>query len=327
MSKKFLGKKAKIEVALELDGRCPNLIAVAKNVAARTGMTLRLAHVVEPFSDAYPPTLVDLKGPLADVVEAIDASRQLSAEAKLRAAAPGTGDAETCLLVGRPSRALMVDAEVVNAAMILVGAGARSSGSYSVMPAGISTALQLMAEANRPVMVVGANCERDLAAPRLKMLIADDLTPGSEDAVRAGLDFARALGDVDVLHLHVNPLTEARLEAAVAEIRASPATSAAREVDAAEVFARTQAHLQALLAERAPEHRALLSIKGSTCVTEVVVGDAADAIDAAAARIGADIVVFGRHRRLHLGAWSWGKMPHREMLAQKRIVLLVPPQS
>lgn len=326
MSKHYMGTRAVVDVAVGLDQDCKALIGVARQISLRTGMRLRLVHAVDPFACGLPAPLIDVAGPLGDYAGVVDDCRKRAAEKRLEVLQMELTrlSPEKHVTLGHPADAVMADATANDVQLILAGAGRRT---YDATLRGFSTALRLMAEAAQPVVIVGQACERDLNRPRLKMLVADDLTPSSEAAMRNGLDFARALGDTDILHVHVNPVTAARVHEVALALNKNAEAPQGDAFDENEVLAAVDFRLRESLATRAPERRALLAARGCTYRTEIATGGTvAEAVKHLAEDHDADIVVFGRHHGLHRHPFAFGKVSHREMLAQKRIVMIVPPQ-
>lgn len=323
MSKRFMGAHAKIEVALALDEHSAGLIEFAGQLAERTDVGLRFVHAVPPMASAHPSVLFGLNGPLAAVSDQWDMAHYERMGQRLREL---VADAEhprreVALLRGEAADVIMADAEANGAALLLLGAG---HSSYRHVPPGMSTCLSVLAWANRPVMVAPYLPMGHLGKKRLKMLIADDLTLGSETAVRVGLDLARALGSVDVLHVHISKLTPHAISELTQTIarRTNPDGGLALEAD--KLYALTERRLQEAMALRAPEHTALLPGRGSTYAYEVIAGDIRDELSALADRFAADIMVFGRHQGLKRHPLALGRVTHRAMLEQKRLLVVAP---
>lgn len=341
MSKRFMDQKAKILVALNLNEQAPRLIDLAKAISHRTGLGIRLVHVVEPtLREVYPGTL-DITGAIHDAADEIDEANIREARETLfqlehdylgKAPEGSTelssvaGTVERLVLVGQPAEAITAEATLNGAAFILCGAGAKHT---HYVPVGFSTALSLMTTAPCPVLVQGAHATQDLSRGRVKLMIADDLSSVGLDALVTGLDFARALGQTDVLHMTVGPTSQKWFVALKERLGggAQPTEKSKSKLDAHELLMGVTAQLDTKLKERAPEHVAMLPTKEGNYRTMVYHGrDIAGEVTQASKDVGADIVVYGRHRAFHREPWALGKIAWHEMLTGERLVLIAPPQ-
>jgi nucleotide-binding universal stress UspA family protein len=326
MSKLFMGPSCKALITLALDETDASVLDVARLLSTRAGHTLRLFHATPSFARHLPALLVDAGGPLSDLSEAVDESREISAEAALRKVAAGLeapAAPETSVAVGRPVETILADAVSNRARLIVVG---RAAPSYERVPKSWSTVLRLVASAPVPVVVADPQRDPSRLDRRLKMLIADDLALGGEDTALVGLDLARALGGVDILHLHVNPVTMQTVHEALRDLAARDPNAAASFV-AGELVERSRQRLSGVLEERASARLPLLESRGCTYQAAVASGDALLEIEREAAAFGADLLIFGRHRTASNSPDILGKIPHASMLREGRIVVVVPPRS
>ena len=338
MSKRFMDPKSKILIALNFDEQAPRLLELAKKISERTGLGIRLVHVIEPtLREVYPGTL-DITGAIRDAAEEIDEANTREARERLfqyerdyfqgspqkSPTESGRGTVERTVLMGMTADAIIAEATLNNAALILCGAGSKHS---HYVPVGFSTALSLMTGAPCPVMVQGINCTHDLKGSRMKLMIADDLSPAGLDAVMTGLDMARALGRTDVLHMTVGPTSQNWFLALKGRLTSQDKDKSQAQIDAHELLTGVTAKLDTKLRERAPEHVALLPTRESNYKTLVVHGrDTAEEVARASKDFGADIVVYGRHRAFHREPWALGKIAWHEMMAGERLLLVAPPQ-
>lgn len=331
MSKHFMGNKNRIVVAANFDVALQRLIQDARDIAERTGMNLHFVHAIEPIADEAPRSLLRHLEDLTSVYDAIDESRQLQAEQRLQEILGQTDTEDMAILSGDPVRAVLAEALCNHAPLIMVAA---TASSYKFVPSGFSTALRLMAESQVPVLVVPYHKDhlesmrsRHWTKKRLKLLVADDLSPEGQDVVMTALDFARGLGEADVLHIHVSNITEGRISALMAEISTRSGIPNARK-DAHDIALAVRKSADESLRERAPERIPLLEARGGTYRYEVVSGNPDEEITKAAEAFEADIICFGQHRPSHKSQHPFGvgKIPLQSMLDQKRLVMIVPPR-
>jgi nucleotide-binding universal stress UspA family protein len=335
MSKRFMDPKGKILVAINFDAQTPRLLELARALSARTGLGVKLIHVVEPtLRDAYPGTL-DLTGAIRDAADEIDENNIKDARERLfayerdffPAKASSNGDTtadkrwptvERVALIGQPAEAIVAEATLNGAALILCGAGPKHQ---HFLPKGFSTALSLMTHAPCSVMVQGVECSRDVLRAPTKLMIADDMGQAGEEATITGLDLARALGNTDVLHITVGPTSQNWFIALKERLAMKEKNHGA--LDAHELLTGVTAELDKKLRTRAPEHVALLATRGGHYETRVMHGrDVPQEVFQASKDFGADIVVYGRHRLLHRDPWTLGKIPWSDMLDTERLVVV-----
>lgn len=334
MSKRFMDPKGKLIVAVNFNGMATQLVELARAMSTRTGLGLRLVHVVEPtLRDVYPGS-IDVTGALRDAADEIDEQNLARAKEQLFQMErdllgdrpPSASPVERCVLMGQPAEALMADATLNHAALILCGAMATP---LPITPTGMSTALTLMSQAPCPVMVTTPQCSHNLSSGPIRMIIADDLYPSSLSAVVTGLDLARALGQSEVLHLTVSSLTQGWIRETLETLRQKAGGAPRPEGGLEAAFVSHRTNLEERLRQRAPEHVSLLATKNGSYKTAVVQGrNIAEDIRQAAKDFGAALVIYGRHQTLHRTPLALGKIPWHQMLQGDRLIMVAPsPES
>jgi nucleotide-binding universal stress UspA family protein len=313
MSKRFLGPANRFAVGIGFDATDLDVVAAAAALAGRTRMTARLVHALAPLFGSASVRHSPLAGLLEESAAEIWSQRHAATIAGLgdRAAClpPGT-PYEVAAVPGSPAAALIADAVTTDARLLLVGGG--------------STAQRLLAEAPLPVLAIPHGFRLQAGPERLSILIADDLSAACEPVAQAGLDLARALGNADVTHLHVSAVTAERVER-LAVWAANALRREGRTLEPREVVRQTEAIIADGLARRAASHAGLLGTTGGTYSAVVTTAHSArEEIAAAAQRVGADLIVCGRHRAMHLAPFRLGRVPGGVLAAQERAVLVVP---
>ena len=142
-----------------------------------------------------------------------------------------------------------------------------------------------------------------------KLLIATDLSDGSEVALRTGLELARALG-AQVVILHV---IEAVLEAKTWFLPDSAAVEAVRKTVASEA----DVVRDRLVAQVA-------AFGGGPAEVLVRYGRPGDEIPACAEEVGADLIVVGTHGRRGFQRAIMGEVASRVARTAGRAVLAIP---
>ncbi len=325
MKQSFMDQNQYVVVAVAFDRHTMSLSHAAAELCRKTGKRLCLAHLVEPWAEL--PTSRAFGGdddPLWNVTQAVEASSRDQAEDRfqeiIEALGPGT-DPRIEIRNGKPAVELAAIAADVGAALMLVGA---DYGNVKFLPRGFSTAMSLMASATCPVCVMDGNTPTHFLHDPARLLLADDLGPEAEAAVAFGYGLAAAMERSEVHHVHVNGLTFDSLKAGLNTAAATAHTPLDAVASSEEVYDALISRLKEKLEARAQPHRDYLDAAGGQIVTEVLTGDVNEQIGSLTASVEPDLLIFGRHQAYHSGPFFLGRLPFRQMLAQKRPIVVVP---
>lgn len=204
------------------------------------------------------------------------------------------------LLQGPPATQLVEKAKEKEACMILVGA---REGDHRFIPPVFSVPLSLFNQSPIPVMVVREGTTSFWRDEGLKVLVADDLTPGGEKAVAfAESLLSKASAPSQLELLHVNPLTEelflSGLNSALASARQSPLQG----LDAKAALQAMHQEFEKALSKRL--HGGDLKAK-----IHIRSGKVEEELSMVADQLGVDLIVFGRHKGLHRNPFYFGRVP------------------
>jgi len=313
-------------IATAFDAQTSALVASALTLARRFQVKLRFVSVVEtqwenpvidtPYYGVSPLVLSEVRE--QELEERRGKMKELLA--KLPADVVAEGD----VFAGDATQGLIADAIVHGANLVMTAANIDSYGTFT--PRGFSKAMSLMAEAPLPVLVTSAQAPFDAGKPGFSILVSDDLQPDTEEAVRRGYELAAKLGKGTKLHhLHVHGDFREALGSVWSEIRTAVearlgTTEGARDrILAAEEAARLER-----LAERPGAYGAEAKAAGVEVKRLSEIGQVGDAIHEAAVDIGADLLVFGRHKWLRARPFIIGRVPLTAMLKAGRPLLVVP---
>lgn len=313
-------------IATAFDAQTTALVTSALTLARRFQMKLRFVSVVEtqwespvidtPFYGVSPLVLNEIRE--RDLAERRGKMKELLATLPADVAAEGD------VFVGDATPGLIADAIVHGANLILTAANVETYGPF--MPRGFSKAMSLMADAPLPVLVTSAQAPLDASRPGFSILVADDLQPDTEEAVRRGYELAAKLGKGTKLqHLHVHGDFREALGAVWSEIRTAVearlgTTEGARDrILAAESAARLER-----LAERPGAFAADAQAAGVEVKRVCELGQVGEEIHDAATDMDADLLVFGRHKWLRARPFVIGRVPLTAMLKAGRPLLVVP---
>jgi nucleotide-binding universal stress UspA family protein len=221
-----------------------------------------------------------------------------------------------------PAQGLLSEAETVRASLILLGAGTKADNFFTQ---GFSTVLTAMADARVPVLVVGPQCDRDFSKGGLRILLADDLRETTAQTMTTAAEWILKLNPSELLHLHVEELGLDRvrqvLGAATAELR----STVENDKLSADLMRALDVSLRERLQARLPDVRRMIEDRGGQLRTEVRrCAFVSDEIQRAADEFDADLIIFGRHQKVHQRPYMIGRVTYQAMLSQKRAVMVVP---
>ncbi len=324
LARHFRGTAAHIIVAVGLDEHTDALLRSASSLARRSGMSLRLVHVVEPWVGGYWSTAVAGGIPMMDIVQNVETEQIKMAEDKLTRLVERYGKDISCnyaVLRGIVADAILEDAAVSEAAMLITG----SAGEYQrFIPRGFSTALSLLAHAPIPVLVVPRDVELNFERPELKLLVADDLSTEARRIVATAFAFAAELDSPRLLHFHVNAMGADHVEDTMRKAVAAQRDSGDPGMIARDVAGTLLEAIKKGLAERVPQNRLAFDRAGGTYQVKIANGHPIEEVNAEAERLGADVLIFGRHQTFHRRPFLIGRVPFHAMLSRQQAVMVLP---
>lgn len=326
----FFQPRDGLAYSYEDEGR--RLIRAAQAIAKRSGASIRLVSICEESAfdvtsaATWTPSLSWRSLNLPEIMKAARKEACASSKRQLDALAQGASpevEITTHVLISKfAAQGLLAEAIIQEASLILLGAGTKGDNYFT---RGYSTPLAVMAETTVPTLVIGHACEADFTRPRLRVLVADDLREETARAMQGAVDWAMAVGSTDVFHVHIEELSadgvRQVLGQAVPELRSTADSTklAADLVQALETAFRSR------LAQRIQGADERLRAAGGSFRFEVRrCPYVRDEIERAADEFGADLIVFGRHQKVHRRPYLVGRVTYQAMLSQKRAVMIIP---
>ncbi len=320
-------------VAVAFDDQTAAVAATAVSLARQCRVPLHFLHVAEP--PLYESMALETPGyfALPPLIRAEEdrtlTERRRSMDAllaRLDPAAAATG----AVVQGDSVRMIISEAVAKRASLIIT---ASHPEAYRLMPSGFSTALSLMHEAPLPVLVLTQAASLDFSKEAWHILVADDLREATREAVRKAYELASKLPHSVVRQVHVHGDVREMLRDAWHDVRAhtpfrqqqelsdlsstTPQSPWSREYDA-----RRQQ-----LQQHGEPWRSDAAAHGVTAELDVRTGDVAQEIHQVSEDFAPDLMVFGRHKTLHIRPFLVGRMPLKAMLKEQRAVLVVPPAA
>lgn len=303
-------------VALSLTDNNNDLVQAAESLCMKTGMRLRLVNVYEQWADGVALGMIPI--PDIDIVLQLEATAK--AETKLREIASKVDrrlKVETQVLTGPIADAIISDAQVNNAALIICG---RRNPENSFLPSGFSTAMALLSHARIPVLVLHRDHTPNFVAKNITFIVADDLRNNTLTALQKSLDLAILL-DATVCHVHCASLSKSQIANMVS---ANMNPTIAKVLDQDELYASIVSNLGKKLRQRAEQIN--INLNDETYITKVIEGETIEGITAYAKTLkdSQNILVFGRHQKLHFKPFGIGQVPFKLMMSSKHPVLVIP---
>ncbi len=327
MYDRFKGKARRIILGVALEGDESNLLSAAVTLAQRTGMTLRLVHVTEPWrgrhlAATYPGEYISSQiSHMADEKHMRDAERRLQEVAQ---EFQGKALLETQVIYGYAAEGLRAEATAQRASLIMCGT---RHGKERLMPQGLSTAMDLMAHATVPVLVIPAGAGVKFAHPEWTILVADDLHDTSRDALGVAAELSYDLGKAKFVHFSVFEQSKKDMEEFATHVLQAMASNTIPHnpsFSVQNVIADARERVGHVMTERLGFVKNLLETHGGHYLQNVAFGDVTRELDAAVASEKPTLLVFGRHEMLHRRPFSIGKLPFHAMLNLNCPVMVVP---
>lgn len=328
MFDRFSGAQRNMVAGIALMDSDFNFVSSLNALAVRTGMSVHLVHVIEPWTAEYSNAFFPGEYTSSRVAEFAETKRIERAESKLKELATAFSPDVKCTFsveVGSIVNALTQEANRQRASLITCSL---IQGEPKFLPRVFSTPLNLMAEANVPVLIIPNETSLDFSDRHLRLLVCDNLEEASRSAIGTALELSLALKETDLIHLHVYPKPANDLKkwandvlALMTEHRLPVNPGFSPE----QVIENTEKEVKTKLALRLGFEKDLLETQGNGNYRQLVCFGEVDAeIHAVVKNESPDIVVFGRHHLIHKKPFAIGKVPFSAMLTVEKPILMVP---
>lgn len=300
-----------------------NLIDLAVYLTRQTYATLRVVHFCEPWASSSWISAYPEGGASIDMARYAEMKYLEETQTSMNLfvhTLPHDIRIQSQVIFGNPIDGLLEEAERHHASLIFCGAKQNDS---RLLFSGFSTAVGLMAAAERPVLVVPDGTtwkEKDVYT----ILICDDLSAEGETVIRAATRFGNTLKKARYVHLHVCNINDEEMENMADYVAEAMFTGIVRhDPHYSPRFALKDAmkHTNAILRERfmtqseAPDAEYYARCSG-TPVIGAILGQEEE--------WDVDFTILGHHQALHPKPLHFGKVPFRSMVGLRRPVLLVP---
>jgi nucleotide-binding universal stress UspA family protein len=315
-----------IIAAVQFDDQLPSLVDAAMGLARRFSAPLSLVNAyAEPqplLGVAAQPGYAALSRAIALDNEAVLVKQREQMRALVEKV-QGPLEIRGKVVVDTPAQGVLAEAAAHDARLIVT---ACNPGTYSMVPRGFSVALTLMATADVPVLALSSKSQLVFPANRrFRIMVCDDLEPGSLDAVHTAYDWAAKLGDVELTHLHVHGDMREVLQDYWADIAARTPYLRDHFATPEELWAEHEKERKAALAARAGKVAAQAAAAGVQIDQQCrFANDVREELSLATEELAPDLIVFGRHKLLKTKPYLLGRVPLKAMVDFGRPVLVVP---
>lgn len=298
----------------------------ASDFAHRFNFDLRLVHALDLLR--FRPWLVDVgeRLELSDLERLTTEAARHEAEAALEEVARRLRQNDDVSIAAIDAGGMTVADALASAAAagdaVMIVAGALTARPR-LLQSGLTTLFGLVSRSPLPVLVLGEESAVDFSRSEMRILLADDLSPDCDEAVRTAFALATAAGTARLVHVHVLGKPAEHSET-LRRVQSLLARVLERDIEHDEVVEGILAKRRAQLAARAETYLTELRAAGGSYETRLVTGSPAERLADVAAEVDADLVIVGRHRSVHLHPLSMGQVPLVELLGLRAATIVVP---
>ena len=318
-------------VGLSGNENSQGLLTTAIALAQKFDIELHLVSVVEPIPFdliafdspaylAYPPVNLEIEAQrvkereeaLADIIKNLSRNYGLAATGSVRS--------------GSAAANLISEAVNCHANLLLSG---YDSEAFRTGASGFTTTLTLMHDAPLPVLAVPHTKPLNFSKPNFKILIADDLLDGTQEAARKAYELASSLEGSHIRHVHVYGDLQEKIRRTWHTLVNRPdihtgETLVKNEDEAIELEFKAR---KDRLSRRAYPFTQLAKKREVKVEYDLRSGNVHAELQIALKDCYPDIAVFGRHHLLHTSPPLIGRVPFRAMLHHGCGVLTVPSRG
>lgn len=324
MFERFHGKDRTIVAGIKFTPGTKDFLSSLISLAERTDMSLKLTHVVEPWRSPgiVPPG--EYVSPY--IVRQAEEKRLKEAQETLEYTVKniqGKIPLSTHVLSANAADGIRSDALTSRASLVVCSI---KPMSHRFIPQGFSTALAMMAQSTIPIMVIPEEKNIRFTQDRLTILICDDLTETSAEAVTTAAEFAGSLQNCNLVHLHVHPEPTHKLVEWAVQISQMSQTKDLTygfPIRQETIVEETEQAIRKKLTERLLVPAYLLEQSKVSYEQKTKFGSVFEEITSVVKSIKPDLIVFGRHYFVHKHPVSIGKVPFYAMLSLDTPVMVI----
>ncbi len=328
MSQSPKNPRGQIVAAVAFDQQTEAIVRAVTSLARRFEMGVHLVSVVEPTL-ANPWIQLSRAEmayfPIYPGVDEADRQDKTTRMADLARRFELPFPVTTSVTYGLKAQTIISEAIAKRANVLVTGFDPES---YRLSLTGMSTALMLLADAPLPVLAVTVETAPDFNKPRFKVLIADDLTETTQEAVRMGYEIASGLEHAEVRQTYIHGDFRELLRSRWEEFKSRFPDKDCGTLTPDSLWETEQQTLLAKATAQGAPFRKKAELAHVKINLDVRTGtDVPEEFRNVAKEFAPDLVVFGRHRLLRSRPFLIGRMPFRTMLQLRQPVLVVPPTS
>lgn len=309
---------------VDLEKDASFLLKFAAALAKRSHMLPRFVHVEKTIVASKLTELWTKNLKVKSAFQAFEAEKALLKEQELRKLILDTvgKEWETACYLGDPGESLLLDTDASESRFIVLGFSPRNHDSWALR---FSVLFKILSQSDVPVFIIPEGFDsNNWLEKRLRFLVADDLNESDSHLVDTAFRLAASLENTEISHVHVNPLSKARLESTMSSSLDPSFLLDNQAINTGEIYALIQRNLEKQMQNRAMPYVQWAAQADVAYHFKVEVGDPREEIAAQIADGKPDLVVFGRHHMIHAHPFYVGHIPFQTMIHGNVPTLIVP---
>ncbi|MEZ4743788.1 MAG: universal stress protein [Bdellovibrionota bacterium] len=330
MFDRFSGKNRHIVAGIKFTPTTTDYIKSTISLARRSNMSLKFTHIVEPWNQG--PMVYSNTSPTQRLSTLNEESRLKSAKKRLDEAIKPflkEYDIETSVHIGQVAETLKSEALTSRASLLVCGI---KPIAHKFVPKGFTTALELITSSSIPVLALPEEKIYDFAGDKkqekkLTILVCDDLSPSSHDALPTAAELAGALKKSELLHLHIHKESKENLIKWAEQVASYTPTLRDLQFDfpikKETIVANTEKAITDSMSKRLEVSQAILEMQKVDYNRKIAFGDIYEKLQEVIKETNPDLVVFGQHHLIHKRPFSIGRIPFYSMLNLELPILVV----
>ncbi|MGE0172059.1 MAG: universal stress protein [Oligoflexales bacterium] len=230
-------------------------------------------------------------------------------------------DLEASVLRGKIVDELIAFVNSTDSDLLMIGFDPDGS---KFIPDEMSVTSELLEKSPVPVLVASRDAKVDTAG-ELRLIIADDMSEGSDKLLEYSAKIANAFGNVRLIDAHIENLQNQRLNTSILKVyMLSLGGVEAMSISNDQILDNFRARMKRHMDERVDKLKEKDGFAQTHIQTMVLEGQPLEGLKKSVERLDADIVVFGKHKKFRDGGPFFGGIKERAMLGLGVPVLIVP---
>lgn len=312
---KTLSKNSKILTAVKPGPGCEQHLQKVYKFAQRFSFDIELFVVVEPFNDVYLHTLYGIPATNTHITSEIDETRVNQTKKLLDKEslnAPSDIKVTTNVVLGELKESILKRSSEIKAAAIVLG----SKNEYGIFDTQLSNTLDIMDEAECPVIVFPENSEIH-PETHMELLVCDDLSSKGMNALVFARSFANEHRGVGINHINIIEEENLHVPEEVSQILLGSIENSVAPDEKALVNAAQASLLNRFSLGVSSNDTSSIQYENNACV-----GDTYSKIKEYSEKEKADFIVLGEHSLLKVSPFGTGRISWNKMVTLKKPIII-----